>query len=49
MSVSELRQDPVTGRWVMVSTERPRADDFDRSPVVIRPTTRARSAAATST
>ena len=37
MSVSELRRDPVTGRWVVVSTERPRADDFDRQPVAIRP------------
>ncbi len=37
MSVSELRRDPVTGRWVVVSTERPRADDFDRQPVVIQP------------
>jgi len=27
----------VTGRWVVVSTERPRADDFDRAPVVIQP------------
>jgi UDPglucose--hexose-1-phosphate uridylyltransferase len=37
VTVSELRRDPVTGRWVVVSTERPRADDFDRSPVVIPP------------
>ena len=37
MNVSELRRDPVTGRWVVVSTERPRADDFDRAPVVINP------------
>jgi len=37
LSVSELRRDPVTGRWVVVSTERPRADDFDRQPVVIQP------------
>jgi len=37
VSVSELRRDPVTGRWVVISSERPRADDFDRAPVVIRP------------
>jgi UDPglucose--hexose-1-phosphate uridylyltransferase len=37
VKVSELRRDPVTGRWVVVSTERPRADDFDRAPVVIQP------------
>jgi UDPglucose--hexose-1-phosphate uridylyltransferase len=27
----------VTGRWVVISTEPPRADDFDRAPVVIAP------------
>lgn len=34
----ELRRDPVTGRWVIIATERVRrASDFLREPVVNRP------------
>jgi UDPglucose--hexose-1-phosphate uridylyltransferase len=36
--MSELRKDPVTGRWVIVSTDRKkRASDFERESVVIAP------------
>ncbi|HEY6971109.1 MAG TPA: galactose-1-phosphate uridylyltransferase [Candidatus Angelobacter sp.] len=34
----ELRKDPVTGRWVIISTDRSkRPSDFSREPVVIKP------------
>ena len=33
----ELRKDPITGRWVIISTERgKRPNDFLREPVVAR-------------
>ncbi|MGH9347023.1 MAG: galactose-1-phosphate uridylyltransferase [Vicinamibacterales bacterium] len=36
--MSELRKDPVTGRWVIISTERrKRPSDFRLEPVVIQP------------
>jgi UDPglucose--hexose-1-phosphate uridylyltransferase len=36
--MSELRKDPVTGRWVIVSTDRKkRASDFVRQSVVVTP------------
>jgi len=36
--MSELRKDPVTGRWVIISTERQkRPGDFHREPVVLAP------------
>ena len=36
--MSELRKDPVTGRWVIISTERQkRQADFQREPVVLTP------------
>ncbi len=36
--MSELRKDPVTGRWVIVSTDRKkRASDFERESVQIAP------------
>ena len=38
MSVSELRKDPVTGRWVIISTERrKRPSDFRLESVTIGP------------
>ncbi len=34
----ELRRDPITGRWVIIATDRSRRpSDFDREPVVTRP------------
>jgi UDPglucose--hexose-1-phosphate uridylyltransferase len=36
--VSELRKDPVTGRWVIISTERSkRLSDFQLESVAITP------------
>jgi UDPglucose--hexose-1-phosphate uridylyltransferase len=36
--MSELRKDPITGRWVIVSTDRrTRATDFERESVTVRP------------
>src|SRR5437867_4100986 len=36
--MSELRKDPVTGRWVIISTERrKRPSDFQLDPVVLMP------------
>ncbi len=36
--MSELRKDPVTGRWVIVSTDRKaRASDFERETVTVSP------------
>jgi UDPglucose--hexose-1-phosphate uridylyltransferase len=38
VNVSEFRKDPVTGRWVIVSTERhKRMSDFRREPVHVTP------------
>jgi UDPglucose--hexose-1-phosphate uridylyltransferase len=37
VSVSEYRRDPVTGRWVVVSTETPRPTDFEHESVTVRP------------
>jgi len=35
VSVSEYRRDPVTGRWVLVSTESPRPTDFEHESVKV--------------
>lgn len=36
--MSELRKDPITGRWVIISTERARRpSDFELDPVVLSP------------
>ncbi len=37
MTVSELRRDPVTGRWVVVGTEAPHPHDFIRRSVRAEP------------
>jgi UDPglucose--hexose-1-phosphate uridylyltransferase len=37
MTVSELRRDPVTGRWVVVGTEAPHPRDFARESVRVEP------------
>ena len=35
--MSELRKDPITGRWVIISTERKRPSDFQLEPVHMTP------------
>jgi len=37
VSVSEYRRDPVTGRWVLVSSESPRPTDFEHESVTVTP------------
>ena len=40
-SLPELRKDSVTGRWVIIATDRARRpSDFSREPVIIAPPTR---------